>query len=45
MMGTNGHRDLTAYEKKFANFIKLLAESPEEVVMVNHPNVLGDDYD
>jgi hypothetical protein len=34
----------TAYEKKFSDFIRLLAESKEQQIMIHHPQVLGDDY-
>jgi len=33
------------YEQKFADFIRLLATSPEEVVLISHPQVIGDNYD
>ena len=45
MVGTNGNRQPTPYETKFADFIRMLAETPEETVIVHHPGVLGDDYD
>ncbi len=32
------------YEVKFAEFIKMLSD-PGEAVIVHHPEVLGDDYD
>lgn len=31
----------THYEKKFADYIKMLAET----IVVHHPQVLGDDFD
>ena len=34
-----------AYERKFARFIDLLRHTPEELVIVHHPEVLGDTYD
>jgi hypothetical protein len=34
----------TAYDKKFADFIRMLAESKEQQIMIHHPQVLGDDY-
>jgi hypothetical protein len=40
---SNGRRK-PPYEQKFANFIRLLAETKEEAVMIHHPEVLGDDY-
>ena len=33
------------YVKKFADFIRLLAETNEELIVVHHPEVLGDTYD
>ena len=33
------------YEQKFADFIRLLAETKEEVVLIHHPQVIGDTYD
>jgi hypothetical protein len=33
------------YEQKFADFIRMLAESPEEVIVIHHPQVIGDAYD
>ena len=33
------------YERKFSDFIKLLQETKEEVVMIHHPEVIGDTYD
>ena len=32
------------YERKFSDFIKLLQETKEEVVMIHHPEVIGDTY-
>ena len=45
MVGTNGNHGASPYEHKFADFIKMLKETNEDVVMVHHPEVLGDDYD
>jgi hypothetical protein len=33
------------YEQKFADFVRLLAETKEDVVLVHHPQVLGDTYE
>lgn len=33
------------YEQKFADFIRLLAETKEELVLIHHPRVTGDNYD
>ena len=35
----------TAYQKKFADFIHLLAVTNESVIMIHHPQVLGDTHD
>jgi hypothetical protein len=32
------------YDNKFADFLRLLAETLEDVVIVHHPQVLGDSY-
>ena len=32
------------YEFKFADFIRLLAETKEELVVIHHPEVIGDTY-
>jgi len=45
MSAGNGHPESTSYERKFADLIRLLAESKEEVVIVHHPQVLGDTFD
>ena len=45
MVGNNGNRERSAYEKKFADFVRMLGESDEDVVLVQHPQVLGDNYD
>lgn len=37
--------DNATYNEKFANFIRLLAESKEEVLIIHHPQVLGDNYE
>jgi hypothetical protein len=34
-----------SYDKKFAEFIKLLADTTEGVVLIHHPQVLGDNYE
>ncbi len=44
MVGANGHPP-SDYEAKFADFIRLLKETKEDVVMIHHPEVIGDDYD
>jgi hypothetical protein len=33
------------YERKFADHIRMLAEAQDEVVVIHHPEVLGDDYE
>ena len=33
------------YEQKFADFLTLIRSSQEAVVIVHHPQVLGDSYD
>jgi dihydrodipicolinate synthase/N-acetylneuraminate lyase len=41
------HKTPTGYERKFADFIRLCAESKEKGVgnvLVSHPSVLGDNY-
>jgi hypothetical protein len=43
MTPNNGQPD--HYEEKFADFIKLCDESPEELIVVHHPGVLGDNYE
>lgn len=35
----------STYEQKFADFIFLLADSKEQLVMIHHPQVLGDNYE
>jgi len=42
---SNGDHKRTAYEEKFADFIKMLAETDAEVVIIHNPQALGDDYD
>jgi hypothetical protein len=37
--------DPNAYENKFAEFIALLAETREDMVMIHHPEVIGDTYE
>lgn len=37
----------TAYEAKFAQFLRMCAEAKKgnlDVVLIHHPEVLGDDY-
>lgn len=45
MAGSNGDHKRTPYEEKFADFIRLLAEAPEQLVVIHHPQVLGDTYE
>jgi hypothetical protein len=45
MVGTNGNRGPTAYEAKFADFIRMLAETKEDMILIHHPEVIGDTYD
>jgi len=33
------------YEQKFAEFIHLLAASREQLVVIHHPQALGDNYE
>lgn len=33
------------YQQKFADFIRLLAETEEDIILVNHPHVLGDTFE
>lgn len=33
------------YEQKFADFIRMLAETKEDVVLIHHPEVIGDTYE
>ena len=33
------------YDKKFADFLRLLADAPEDAVIVHHPEVPGDNYE
>ena len=42
-MAQNGQPN--TYEQKFADFIKLLADAPEDLVVIHHPGVLGDTYE
>ncbi len=37
--------DSDPYERKFSDFIKLLQKTEEEVVMIHHPEVIGDNYE
>lgn len=45
MSAGNGNRESVSYERKFSDFIRLLAESKESVVVIHHPQVLGDTYE
>lgn len=45
MVGSNGNHVPSDYEKKFADFTRMLAETKEEAVLIHHPEVLGDDYE
>jgi hypothetical protein len=42
---TNGNRGPTAYEQKFADFIRMLAETSAEEIFIHHPEVIGDTYE
>ncbi len=33
------------YEQKFADFIRMLAETKEQVILIRHPEVIGDNYE
>lgn len=44
-MNTNGDHTRSAYEEKFADFIRMLSETPEQVVVIHHPEVIGDTYE
>ena len=44
-MGKSNGKGKSAYEQKFADFIKMLAETEAELVIVHNPQALGDDYD
>ena len=44
MPHANENQPLSAYAEKFAEFILLLRATPEEVIIVHHPEVLGDSY-
>ena len=33
------------YERKFANLIQMLAQCPDELIVIHHPQVLGDNYE
>lgn len=33
------------YKEKFPNFIRLLEETKEDLLLVHHPQVLGDNYE
>jgi predicted GTPase len=45
MAGTNRNHGPTSYEAKFADFIRMLAETKEEMIVIHHPEVLGDTFD
>lgn len=45
MTNSNGNRAPTEYERKFADFILMLVETREEVILIHHPQVIGDNYD
>ncbi len=34
-----------SYERKFAEFLHLLHVTREEVILIHHPEVLGDSYE
>ena len=36
---------LHRYEQKFSEFLFLIRTTPEEVIIVHHPEVLGDSHD
>jgi hypothetical protein len=44
MADSNG-KHKSPYEQKFADFMRLLAESKEGIVLIHNPQVLGGDYD
>lgn len=33
------------YERKFADFIRMLAETKEQLIVIHHPQVIGDTYE
>lgn len=33
------------YEQKFSDFMRMLAETKEDVVLIHHPQVIGDTYE
>jgi hypothetical protein len=37
MIGSNGDHKRTPYEEKFDDFIRMLAQTPEQVVIIHHP--------
>jgi len=45
MSSTNGNHSTSDYERKFADFIRMLAESKEQLVVIHHPEVIGDTYE
>lgn len=44
MAETNGN-PRSAYQQKFADFIRMLAEMKEKLVVIHHPEVIGDTYE
>jgi hypothetical protein len=44
MPSPNGDHECMVYEEKFADFIRMLATTPEQVVIIHHPEVIGDTY-
>ena len=45
MVSNNGRMGASSYERKFGDLIHLLAETKEDVVLIHHPQVLGDTYE
>jgi hypothetical protein len=45
MANNNGSTGPSPYERKFGEWICLLAETTEDVILVHHPEVLGDSYE
>jgi hypothetical protein len=44
-MNSNGDHKRSDYEEKFADFIRMLVDTPEQVVIIHHPEVIGDTFD
>lgn len=44
MVKSNG-KGTTDYETKFADFIKMLAETEADIIIIHNPNALGDTYE